>query len=199
VPSLLIRSGPLAGQRIALDHEVTIGRGEAELSIEDPEVSRRHAEVRPAEGAVEVEDLGSTNGTWVNENRIGGPTRVAQGDIIRIGQSTFEAEAAVAQTTAAPTPPATQTQQVAPGASAVPSASSPPVGAPAAGAYAAPPPPAAAPYAVHEVRADAPGAFAQPPSPRGRSIASRQALATGLSFAAIAITAIALILYFALR
>ena len=48
-------------------------------------VSRRHAVVRPLDGGLEIDDLGSTNGTWVNGERIEGATRLAAGDVIGVG------------------------------------------------------------------------------------------------------------------
>ena len=75
--ALVVTKGPLAGQRLELDGELVIGREGAPVTIEDSELSRRHAAVRPVMGGFEVEDLGSLNGTFVNGNRINVPTRVA--------------------------------------------------------------------------------------------------------------------------
>ena len=118
---LLITGGPLAGQRLELERELVIGREGASVTIEDSELSRRHAAVRPVEGGIEIEDLGSLNGTFVNGKRIDTPTRLAGGDSIKLGQSVLELEAAPAPATvmsAAPTPsPVAAT----PAASGVPS------------------------------------------------------------------------------
>ena len=92
MPALLVRSGPLAGRRVPVDAELVIGRAQADLSIEDPEVSRRHAAVRPVAGGLEVEDLGSRNGTFLNEGRIQGRVRLAPGDVLRVGQTLLEVE-----------------------------------------------------------------------------------------------------------
>jgi FHA domain len=95
VPDLVVKTGALAGRRVTVDKEVTLGREDTDLVFEDDgEVSRRHAAFRPAGGRVEVEDLGSTNGTFVNDNRITGPTALSSGDKVRIGQTTLEVEAA---------------------------------------------------------------------------------------------------------
>ncbi len=72
---------------------LVVGRGaEADLRINDPGVSRRHAELRVTAGkdvpAVQVVDLGSTNGTLVNGHRVEHAT-VADGDAIRIGNTTL--------------------------------------------------------------------------------------------------------------
>ena len=66
---------------------VTIGRGDdCELRVDDPMVSHRHLIVRGAVSSVVVEDLGSSNGTFVNEHRVK-VTRCADGDVIRVGQT----------------------------------------------------------------------------------------------------------------
>lgn len=72
-----------------------LGRSrESEIVIDDANVSRRHAELRPRGGAWVVSDLGSTNGTRVNGRPIHGPEVVRPGDEIEIGSSliTFELE-----------------------------------------------------------------------------------------------------------
>jgi pSer/pThr/pTyr-binding forkhead associated (FHA) protein len=96
---LVITQGPLAGRRIDLEGELVIGREGATLTIEDSELSRRHAAVRPVADGYEVEDLGSLNGTYVNGRRIDGPTRLTGGDAIKLGQTTLELEAAGAPAT----------------------------------------------------------------------------------------------------
>jgi Protein of unknown function (DUF3662)/FHA domain len=72
-----------------------IGRSrEADVVIDDPNVSRRHAEVRPSGGSWIVRDLGSTNGVKVNGRRIQGPQSLRPGDEIVLGTArvTFELE-----------------------------------------------------------------------------------------------------------
>ncbi len=72
-----------------------LGRSrECEIVIDDANVSRRHAELRPRGGAWVVSDLGSTNGTRVNGRQIHGPEVVRPGDEIEVGSSliTFELE-----------------------------------------------------------------------------------------------------------
>jgi pSer/pThr/pTyr-binding forkhead associated (FHA) protein len=95
VPDVVVKTGSLAGRRITIDEEVTLGREGTDLVFEDDgEVSRRHAVVRSLSGRVEIEDLGSTNGTFVNERRIAGPTTLSSDDTVRIGQTILEVEAA---------------------------------------------------------------------------------------------------------
>jgi pSer/pThr/pTyr-binding forkhead associated (FHA) protein len=92
-PSLLIAEGSRAGERIEVAAELVLGREGADVIIEDGELSRRHARVRPSDGAVEVEDLDSLNGTWVNGVRISAPTMLGPGDLLRLGSTTLEVEA----------------------------------------------------------------------------------------------------------
>ena len=160
---LVITQGPLAGRRIDLQGELVIGREGAALTIEDSELSRRHAAVRPAGDGYEVEDLDSLNGTYVNGRRIDGPTRLAGGDAIKLGQSVLELEAARAPATVA---------------SATPLAPSPAVAAPAP----------SEPF----------GTYAVPVTKgRRRGIASRQLGPLLASWAVVAATAVALVIYFA--
>jgi hypothetical protein len=84
-----------SGQRIPLgDRPVTIGRmSECTVPLNDQNVSRRHAEIRPGRGAYVVNDLGSTNGTMVNGTRIAGEQRLADGDILSFGSTYVRFEA----------------------------------------------------------------------------------------------------------
>lgn len=86
------KDGPLAGRRIEINKEITFGRQNVDVVIKDSEVSRRHAAIRIRDQGVEIEDLGSRNGTFVNDVRVTGRMRLTQGDAIRIGSSTFEVE-----------------------------------------------------------------------------------------------------------
>jgi pSer/pThr/pTyr-binding forkhead associated (FHA) protein len=93
--TLRCTSGPLAGELITVDAELVLGR---ELPDPgrlggDPRLSRRHARVfvDDARRAV-AEDLGSTNGTWVNGERLTERRILADGDRLQMGQTTFEVE-----------------------------------------------------------------------------------------------------------
>ncbi|HEX6580348.1 MAG TPA: FHA domain-containing protein [Actinomycetota bacterium] len=87
-----MKTGPEAGRRVELDLEVAIGRQDGDLVVEDPEVSRRHAVLRRSGGSVVVEDLDSTNGTFVNGERIRSPITVGPGDQVRVGRTMLEIE-----------------------------------------------------------------------------------------------------------
>jgi len=72
-----------------------LGRSrDSDVVIDDPNVSRHHAEVRPSGGSWIVNDLGSTNGIKVNGRRVTGPQSLKRGDVIELGTSrvTFELE-----------------------------------------------------------------------------------------------------------
>src|ERR1700748_1810711 len=78
-------SGPLAGQTFDVENEVVIGREDTDLTIDDVELSRRHAVVRRHASRLQVEDLGSTNGTYVDGTRIEEPTILGGGAEIQLG------------------------------------------------------------------------------------------------------------------
>ena len=76
------------------DGTVTVGRlSESTIALNDQNVSRRHAEIRPNRQHYVVVDLGSTNGTMVNGVRIHGETVLSDGDIISFGSTYVRFEA----------------------------------------------------------------------------------------------------------
>jgi FHA domain len=76
---------------VRLDGNLTVGRApECDLTIDDTYASQQHARVFARNGAWFVEDLGSTNGTFVNEQRLAAPAQLTPGDTIRIGTTTLE-------------------------------------------------------------------------------------------------------------
>jgi predicted component of type VI protein secretion system len=89
-PHVVVTRGPLAGRCYPVETELMIGRQDADLLLDDPQVSRRHAVVRAVDGELEVEDLASANGTFVNDSRLTGPQGVRPGDRIAIGPVVLE-------------------------------------------------------------------------------------------------------------
>src|SRR4051795_6379125 len=90
--SLQVVAGNAAGSNIALENELIIGRSTPGLGSlgGDSEISRVHARLsRDPSGQLVVEDLGSTNGTFVNGNRIAAVTPLRAGDQLRVGQTTM--------------------------------------------------------------------------------------------------------------
>jgi hypothetical protein len=77
------------GMEYDVDDGATLGRGDVEIHLEDPFASTRHARLVRQGGIVVIEDLGSTNGTYLNEELLEGPQPLHAGDRIRIGDSTF--------------------------------------------------------------------------------------------------------------
>jgi FHA domain len=90
-PRLLVEraSGHEAGTAYDLSGGATLGRGDVEIRLEDPFASSRHALISRQGHVVVIEDLGSTNGTYLNEEPLGGPQPLHSGDRIRIGDSEF--------------------------------------------------------------------------------------------------------------
>src|SRR3954468_17260725 len=97
--SLKVVAGNAAGSSIALEQELVIGRSTPGLGSlgGDSEISRVHARIyHDPSGQLIVEDLGSTNGTFVNGNRISSPTPLRAGDELRVGQTTISVGGGVA-------------------------------------------------------------------------------------------------------
>ena len=70
---------------------VTIGRGgDCDINLQDTYLSSRHASVANDNGDLSIEDLGSTNGTYVNQELIKGRVHLDRGDIIQVGGVLFE-------------------------------------------------------------------------------------------------------------
>jgi hypothetical protein len=94
-PRLVVERAPGhdAGMIYDLDGEQILGRGDsAEIRLEDPFASSRHARIYEQGNSVVVEDLGSTNGTYLNEELLQTPRPLHPGDRVRIGDSEFEFE-----------------------------------------------------------------------------------------------------------
>ena len=89
---LVVTAGQLAGTRITLgEAQITIGRAEdSTLVITDDYASARHARLVPRDGQWLVEDLGSTNGTYLDRAKVTTPTPVPVGVPIRIGRTSLE-------------------------------------------------------------------------------------------------------------
>lgn len=136
----VMRSGPTPGVTFPLEGEqLTIGRDATNgVAINDAEVSRKHARLMFQGGKYVLEDLGSTNGTFVNGQRLAGPVVLKPGDVVSLGEQIvlmYDAIAADAGATVAVSRKAVQQ-------SAPPAYSSP------APSYSPPPPAAAAPYSA---------------------------------------------------
>jgi len=89
---LIVTHGALTGTRVALDgRPILIGRADdSTLVLDDDYASTRHARLSFSGGEWFVEDLGSTNGTYLDRAKVTGPTRVPPGVPIRIGKTVIE-------------------------------------------------------------------------------------------------------------
>jgi predicted component of type VI protein secretion system len=192
VTAFIARDGALEGQRFDLEGGRTIGREGADITLDDDQVSRSHARVSVAGSTITIEDLGSTNGTFVNGAKIDGATTLAPGDTVRIGATTFALEAeAVAEAEPEPAPePAMAEPAVTVARAAAPQAPAP-----------APPEPEPAP-ALATGSVGAPrepfGAYLAPEADKhGGGIQSRQRGPMLVTYAIVLGVAVALVLYFA--
>jgi pSer/pThr/pTyr-binding forkhead associated (FHA) protein len=112
---LIMRSGPTPGAAFLLEgDQITIGRDPVNsITINDAEISRRHARLTFQGGKYVLEDLGSTNGTFVNGQRLAGPRVLKSGEVVSFGEqivlvfesTNFDPGATVVSPRAAAVPP----------------------------------------------------------------------------------------------
>ncbi len=104
---LSVIKGPGTGAMHPITGPATIGRGtSADIVIADEAVSRAHATVRVDGQTVVLEDQGSSNGTFVNGERIASACRLAPGDVVKVGGTELEVRV---ETLADPMTPTTPT------------------------------------------------------------------------------------------
>jgi hypothetical protein len=89
---VLSAAGLRAGDAYDVTEGATLGRGDVEIRLEDTFASGRHARLEPHGDVIVLEDLGSTNGTYLNGEALAGPQPLHVGDRIRIGDSEFAFE-----------------------------------------------------------------------------------------------------------
>jgi len=90
VAVLLALFGPKRGVRLEIEKQATLGRSsDADLQLVDGKVSRLHCRFTIQDGKLQVEDLGSHNGTFVNGERLAAPRALAAGDEVAVGDSLF--------------------------------------------------------------------------------------------------------------
>jgi hypothetical protein len=88
---VVVEPPALAGRAFPVTGQVTIGRAAScQIAVDDTFVSQMHARVFPHDGQVVVEDMGSTNGTYVNRNRLNGALVLQRGDRVQIGNTVLE-------------------------------------------------------------------------------------------------------------
>jgi hypothetical protein len=90
-PRLVVDQAPGHDPGLAYDISggATLGRGDVEIQLDDPFASSRHARISRQGRTMVIEDLGSTNGTYLNDEPLTGPRPLHEGDQIRIGDCEF--------------------------------------------------------------------------------------------------------------
>jgi pSer/pThr/pTyr-binding forkhead associated (FHA) protein len=91
-PRLVVERAPghVPGMEYEVGEGAIMGRGDqAEIRLEDPFASSRHARLIRQGAVIVLEDMGSTNGTYLNEELLSGPQPLHPGDRVRIGDSEF--------------------------------------------------------------------------------------------------------------
>ena len=186
---LVMRTGPTPGKTIDLQGaEIMIGRDTSNtIVINDVEVSRKHARLVAQAGGYLIEDAGSTNGTFVNGQRLMGPHLLSPGELLMFGENVSLVYEAVqydpdaTQISAAIAPPAASQGAYPPQEQAFeplspPAAQYPPEPAPQAPQQAAPPSQPAEPVYSGQVPPGPPEPYVQPrvpytppPEPESRS------------------------------
>jgi len=80
-----------AGERVDIERALTIGRNaECDLRLQDTYLSGRHARFANDQGDLTIEDLGSTNGSYVNQEAVTTRVHLERGDIVQVGGVLFE-------------------------------------------------------------------------------------------------------------
>jgi pSer/pThr/pTyr-binding forkhead associated (FHA) protein len=88
---VMVEPADQAGRSYALDNEASIGRAAGcQITLDDTYASQIHARVFQRDGQWLVEDLGSTNGTWLNRHKVSGPMVLQRGDRLQIGNTVME-------------------------------------------------------------------------------------------------------------
>jgi pSer/pThr/pTyr-binding forkhead associated (FHA) protein len=88
---VVLEPGDQRGRAFTLGNEVTLGRAAGcQVTLDDNYVSQLHARVFSRDGRYLVEDLGSTNGTYLNRQKVSGPMSIDPGDRLQIGNTVLE-------------------------------------------------------------------------------------------------------------
>lgn len=87
----VVSGGTLANKEFVVGAEATLGRGQGcQVQLAEPMVSQLHARLFRNDKGFHIEDLGSTNGTYLNGRKVGGPSRLKKGDRLRVGPIELE-------------------------------------------------------------------------------------------------------------
>jgi pSer/pThr/pTyr-binding forkhead associated (FHA) protein len=87
----IVEGEKLRGKSFDIGDELIIGRGDrCHIVLDDPYISTVHARLFPKDDSTMVEDMGSTNGTYLNRQRVSSPTEVHKGDRVKVGKTVLE-------------------------------------------------------------------------------------------------------------
>ena len=87
----VVSAGALSNKEFVVGAEATLGRGQGcQVQLAEPMVSQLHARLFRNDKGLNIEDLGSTNGTYLNGRKVGAPARLKKGDRIRVGPIELE-------------------------------------------------------------------------------------------------------------
>lgn len=87
----IVEPPPLRGRSYPLGDELTVGRAAGcQVTLDDTYASQIHARVFARDGQLFVEDLGSTNGTYLNRQKVQGPRPMHRGDRLQVGNTVLE-------------------------------------------------------------------------------------------------------------
>ncbi|MES0339733.1 MAG: FHA domain-containing protein [Anaerolineales bacterium] len=141
---MIVRTGPNPGTVFELTKEVSlIGRDVTnDVVVGDAEISRQHSRITRTPGGYVLEDLGSTNGTFVNGERLVAPRVMNPGDLVALGETvslTFDATSPEAAATVAQPAATAEPAKKAPQAAAQPAAQAKPASPPISAEEASPP------------------------------------------------------------
>lgn len=88
---VVVEPADLKGRAYELGEELTVGRAAGcQVSLDDNYVSQLHARVFQRDGVLYVEDLGSTNGTYLNTRKVSSPSPIKRGDQLKVGSTVME-------------------------------------------------------------------------------------------------------------
>ena len=87
----VVEPAQLRGRTFPLGDELTVGRAPGcQVTLDDTYASQIHARLFARDGQLFVEDLGSTNGTWMNRQKVAGPVVLKRGDTLKVGNTVME-------------------------------------------------------------------------------------------------------------
>ena len=192
---VFVEQRPDQGKQHMPEPGATIGREGCDITIADPELSRSHARILREGEAVVIEDLGSTNGTFVNGERISGRRALAGGDEVRFGEVVWLLQPAPGATRIAQRPIAD------PQVTRARAIAEPPTERSSAGARGDVPAPDFQPSAIRRIvpAPDAPATFSPGPAAGRRGSAATRLSATIGATVAVALTAAGVVLYYVIE